>query len=898
MLETRVGPTAREWDVAAPPGVLYGLIADTVRWPLFLTSPVHVEFLEPPGGGPAEGEGPGRTGEWLRMWEATGGGRVRSWSAVRHLDAARRRVEFRRAPGDGARPGGDTWTVDPLGARHSKLTLLRDGPAAAPEATGLRHPAERWERLDDLVLSFEESVRADGPAAAVYDVLHRAADWPRLIPHVVAADLTERTPGVQLLTLRTRDPDGRTRTTESVRICSPATGRIVHKQTVPSGLIASHTCEWSVRSAGRGTTVTARHRVLLHEERIEAVLGAGTDTAAARRRVRDTLGRESAALLHLARRQADGEGRAGPGTARTAARTSGNRTAPDTVDQAGPAERAARLEALLGDPFDAANPHGHLALLRADDRREVPGATEALLTEERLGTEFVPRELGGRLTDLEGLARVMRPVFRRDIGLAYGFGITSLFAATAVWTAGDDRQREETARLMLDGGRVSIVHRDLAHANAILRDEMSARPAAGGFVLRGRKHVVINADRADAFVVYARTAPPAGPRSHSVLLVPDRPGEEMLRRLPRVETAGMRGARFAGLEPSGRTVPGDALVGALGDGISLSLRTFQVSHSLIPGTAVASVDSVLRQAVRAATEERAAGMPARRWHGVLAGVFADLLACDSMAVTGLRALSLVPRSAYLLGAAVKYTVPDLLREDLEELATVLGARGYERGPLYGSFQKTVRDLAVAGLGHAGTAACQAVLVPRLRTLARGTWLRTEEPPDALYRPGAPLPPFDHRGLSVTGTDDLLTATVAGAASRLGARRSAGPVHAALADLAAALLDELRLLRTECAEMPPHDAATPVDPRSLALVDRYALVLAAGAGLGVHEAAAGDGSFNGDPSWAVLALSRIVRRLGRPVPELPPGVTGAVLAEVLDRYRSGRSLDLYGTALAG
>ncbi|MFE1110588.1 acyl-CoA dehydrogenase [Streptomyces rochei] len=561
-------------------------------------------------------------------------------------------------------------------------------------------------------------------------------------------------------------------------------------------------------------------------------------------------------------------------------------------------ERAARLEAALGDPFDPANPHGHLALVRADDTREAPHATEALLTEHGLSAEFVPHDLGGRLRDLEELARVLRPLFRRDLALGYGFGITSLFAASSVWTAGDTHQRAALADVLLGGGRVAIVHREVAHANAILRREVRAqRPAGGGFLLNGSKDAVMNADRTDTFVVYARTSAGSGSASHSVLLLPGPPASGEVRRLARVEMPGMRGARFHGLRLADVRLPDSALVGSLGEGVTLALRSFQISHCLIPGTVLAGVDSVLRLAVRAATENRPDGRPARRWHKALSGVFADLLACDAMAVTGLRALSLVPQHAHLLAAAVKYTMPDLLREDLEELAAVLGARGYDRGPLYGGFQKLARDLPVAGLGHSGTAVCQAVLVPQLPALARTAWFRTAEPSAALFLPGAPLPPLDHRRLTHSGTDDPLTATLIGAAERLAARTGTQPLHAALAALARALVEELRVLRARCAALPAA-GSTVFDPLACALADRYALLLCAAACLGVWEGQADGDGFLADPAWAVLVLSRIGRRLGIAVPETPADAEQAVLAEALGRCRHGRSLDLYDTPLAG
>jgi hypothetical protein len=109
---------------------------------------------------------------------------------------------------------------------------------------------------------------------------------------------------------------------------------------------------------------------------------------------------------------------------------------------------------------------------------------------------------------------------------------------------------------------------------------------------------------------------------------------------------------------------------------------------------------------------------------------------------------------------------------------------------------------------------------------------------------------------------------------------------------------MRALREQCAALPDITHAALVDPRVCALADRYALVLAAAACLGVWQGQDGTGTFLSDPAWAVLALTRIGRRLGVPVPELPENTTKAVLEEVLARYRDHRSFDLYDTQLAG
>jgi alkylation response protein AidB-like acyl-CoA dehydrogenase len=587
-------------------------------------------------------------------------------------------------------------------------------------------------------------------------------------------------------------------------------------------------------------------------------------------------------------------------TMATTAETFAVRT--DPVGTNGPQEntaqaRAARLETLLGDPHDPANPHGLKALFAADDRRQAPAGTEELLADCGLGAEFVPAEYGGRLTRADLLAKVLRPVFRRDVALGFGSGITSLFATSAVWAAGTERQRRDTARLLTDRGRASILHHELAHANAILRDEFTARPAPGGRVLNGRKDVIINAARADAYVVYARTDPARTPRSHSVLLLdPDRLGAGV-HHLPRVETSGMRGCQFSGLRFTDCAVPEDALVGRPGEGVALALRTYQVNRCLIAGTVVAAADTVLHSAVRAVTAGRSRPV-ARRWQAPLTGVFADLLACDSMATVALRALSLLPDRTNVLAAAVKYVVPDLLRENLEELATVLGSRGYERGGSeYGALDKLVRDLPVAGLGHAGTAACQAVIVPQLRALAERSWFAEEEPPPELFRAGAELPALDYRLLSVAGGGDFLAASLVGSAARLADVRGVGGQMTALADLAEAFVTELRALRQACRNLPAITPGSLADPAVCVLSDRYALVLAAAAVLGVWEGQDGSDPFLAAPAWAVLALSRLGDRLGVPVPDLPQGCVEMVLQELVHRFRTGRSCDLDATAPA-
>ncbi|MET5012806.1 acyl-CoA dehydrogenase, partial [Burkholderia pseudomallei] len=69
-------------------------------------------------------------------------------------------------------------------------------------------------------------------------------------------------------------------------------------------------------------------------------------------------------------------------------------------------------------------------------------------------------------------------------------------------------------------------------------------------------------------------------------------------------------------------------------------------------------------------------------------------------------------------AAVKYLVPQLLRDSMKVLSVVLGARAYLRGGRHAIFGTMMRDMPIVGLAHAGGTACLLTVLSPLPALAR------------------------------------------------------------------------------------------------------------------------------------------------------------------------------------
>ncbi|MFI5972976.1 acyl-CoA dehydrogenase [Streptomyces sp. NPDC051452] len=564
--------------------------------------------------------------------------------------------------------------------------------------------------------------------------------------------------------------------------------------------------------------------------------------------------------------------------------------------------RAGRVEAALGDPADPGNPYGYAALLGADRLAERFDAGEELLDSLAVPAEFVPAALGGRLESYEDLVGVVRPVFRRDVGLAMGYGMTSWMAASDVWLAGTTRQRAWLADVLLDGGKAAIAQHETAHSNDYVRSGVTARRTPDGLVLGGVKPLINNLERARALVLFCRTGDEPGSRSHSTLLLrPDELPADRAALLPRRVAVGLRGCRFAGIEFDECPVPATALLGPEGGGVATALRSFQLSRTVIASCAVAAVDTVLRTAVMFEQSRTSPARPGRATDAARAsasttGAFVNLLLYDSLAVFALRALHLLPEETSVYSAALKYLLPKVLIETMYDLSTVLGSGIYSREGSLGIFQKHVRDVPVLSLGHAGTAACQATVIPQLSSLARTSWLRAEPPPGALFRPGDPVPPLPADRLSLACGHEALTACLPLIADEA---PGADPAERALTGYARALVAELSELRERVRTLARGGRPGVWPAAGFALVDRYALLLAAAAVLGVwRQAGRGGDPFLAEASWAAAALHRVARRLGLRVADLPQGCAARIRHEVQLRYGAQISYDLYTTPVSG
>ncbi len=295
----------------APAAVVYDLIAEVGNWPRIFPPTIHAEQVEAGAGA-----------ERIRIW-ATANGTAKNWTSHRTLDPDRLRITFRQeisAPPVAAM--GGAWVLEPLTAESSRIRLrhtyraIDDDPESLrwideavdrnsrSELAALKENVEKAHADADLRFSFEDTVRIDGTAQHVYDFINEAGLWEQRLPHVASVVLTEETPGLQTLEMRTRARDGSTHTTKSYRVTFPV-HRIVYKQVTLPALMSLHTGVWTFAEDAGGVTATSQHTVVLNPATIARVLGDGATVAEAREYVRTALSTNSRATLDHARDYAE-----------------------------------------------------------------------------------------------------------------------------------------------------------------------------------------------------------------------------------------------------------------------------------------------------------------------------------------------------------------------------------------------------------------------------------------------------------------------------------------------------------------------------------------------------------------------------------------------------------------
>ncbi|QKW09294.1 acyl-CoA/acyl-ACP dehydrogenase [Streptomyces sp. NA04227] len=483
-------------------------------------------------------------------------------------------------------------------------------------------------------------------------------------------------------------------------------------------------------------------------------------------------------------------------------------------------DTALRRAAEPGGPFDPA------VGARLDAREEFPGEACAVLDGCGIAHAYVPPELGGAQGGLPELVASLRTVARRDVTVAVAHGKTYLGSVSA-WVAGSYAQRRALARMVLDEHAVvSWGLTEPGRGSDLLAGQLTAVPTAtGGWRLDGAKWPINNATRGRLISVLARTSTEGGARGFSLFLVDkERLAAGSWRPLPKEPTHGIRGADISGIAFDSAEIPAEALIGGVGEGLEIVLRALQLTRTVCTSLSLGAGEHALALAHDFAERRALYGttllqLPlARRTLGRAA---ASLALAEAAALLAARSAHCLPGEMSVVSALVKAGVPDLVQQTIDELAELLGARGYlTEQHADGMFQKLERDHRIVAIFDGSTAVNRSALIAQFPVLARRARTGAHDAEGLAVLVGdGPVPPLDHGALRLMSrTGCSVVQGLPTAVDRLAHLAADGTVPRRAYEAATALAEEIATVADAMAALPPASRDTP--PQAFALARRY------------------------------------------------------------------------------
>jgi acyl-CoA dehydrogenase len=282
-------------------------------------------------------------------------------------------------------------------------------------------------------------------------------------------------------------------------------------------------------------------------------------------------------------------------------------------------------------------------------------------------------------------------------------------ALTPIAIRGTAEQKERFIRPLCEQGRF---------ASFCLTEAGAGSDAAGittrlertthGYKITGAKQWITNGGVADQYTVFATAEPGSRHKGLCCIVVPaDAPG---VSRGSHENKMGQRCSNTVTVQFDGVEVPGDHLIGDIGEGFSIAMKTLDISRPLTASIAVGIARAALGHALGYVKTRKQFGKAIAEFQGIqfmLADMATNL---DAARLLTLRAATLIDagQKASLESSMAKRFAADAAMEITTNAVQIFGGNGYTKDyPV----EKLMRDAKLMQI-YEGTSQIQRVVIAR------------------------------------------------------------------------------------------------------------------------------------------------------------------------------------------
>ena len=344
-----------------------------------------------------------------------------------------------------------------------------------------------------------------------------------------------------------------------------------------------------------------------------------------------------------------------------------------------------------------------------DQSNEFPRDLWPVLGAQGLLGMTVPEADGG--TGLGYLAHViaMEEISRASGSVGLSYGAHSNLCVNQLRLNGSAAQRRRYLPKLISGEHVGALAMSEPGAGSdVVSMQLRAEQRGDHYVLNGRKMWITNGPDADVLLVYAKTAPDAGPRGITTFIVER--GMPGFTASPKLDKLGMRGSSTSELVFDDCAVPAENLLGNLNEGVAVLMSGLDYERVVLAGGPLGLMASALDLVLPYVRERKQFGKPIGTFElmqAKLADMYTDLSASRAYVYACARACDEGRVTRQDAAGCILYAAERATRVALEAIQA-LGGNGYINDYPAG---RLLRDAKLYEIG-AGTQEIRRMLIGR------------------------------------------------------------------------------------------------------------------------------------------------------------------------------------------
>jgi alkylation response protein AidB-like acyl-CoA dehydrogenase len=346
----------------------------------------------------------------------------------------------------------------------------------------------------------------------------------------------------------------------------------------------------------------------------------------------------------------------------------------------------------------------------ADEKAEFPQASYEALVASDFHAPHIPEEYDGVGADALATCIVIEEVARACASTSLVPAVNKLGTMPLILAASEDVKRRYLPPVARGEAMFSygLSEREAGSDTASLRTR--ARRDGDDWILDGQKSWISNAGLSEYYTVLAVTDPD-GPRGRNVTAFVVEKGDEGFSIAPPERKLGIKGSPTCELRFDAVRIPGDRVVGEIGAGLKIALRTLDHTRITIGAQAVGIAQGALDVATGYVKERRQFGQAIADFQGiqfVLADMAMTLEAARQLVYVAASKSERNDADLSFFGAAAKCFASDAAMRITTDAVQLLGGYGYTRDyPV----ERMMRDAKITQI-YEGTNQIQRVVMAR------------------------------------------------------------------------------------------------------------------------------------------------------------------------------------------